>query len=159
MQLFIKIKDNKPFEHPILGDNLTQAFPDIDLQNLPSDYAIFERVDPPVIGPYDKNLRNEYQIGEDNIVRDVWLFDAMSEEEKLQKQQETRDSFIEATGFVSWTLDEETCTMKPPVPRILDGKNYVWRESDTTWVEVPPLPEGDKKYDFNLETGQWEETA
>ena len=30
MELYIRIVDGKPFEHPILGDNFRSVFPDID---------------------------------------------------------------------------------------------------------------------------------
>jgi hypothetical protein len=54
---------------------------------------------------------------------------------------EQKDAFIAKKLFESWTLDEETCTWKPPVPRPLDDKHYVWNEEEQKWDEVP----------FNLE--------
>ena len=50
MELYIRIKDGQPFEHPILGDNFRQAFPDIDTNNLPLEFAKFTRVPRPVLG-------------------------------------------------------------------------------------------------------------
>ena len=41
MELFIRIKDGEPFEHPIFGDNFRAAFPDIDSDNLPPDFVRF----------------------------------------------------------------------------------------------------------------------
>ena len=52
MELYIRIKDGKPFEHPIIKENFQQAFPDIDVNNLPSDFAKFERKERPEIGLY-----------------------------------------------------------------------------------------------------------
>ena len=44
MELFIRVKDGQAFEHPILGDNFRQAFPNINVNNLPSEFARFERI-------------------------------------------------------------------------------------------------------------------
>ena len=40
-----------------------------------------------------------------------------------------------------------------------DGKNYVWRESTTSWVEMPIYPTDGKTYTWNLETGTWDEVT
>jgi hypothetical protein len=44
MELYIQIRNGQPFEHPILGDNFRQAFPKIDVSNLPPEFAKFERI-------------------------------------------------------------------------------------------------------------------
>ena len=41
MELFIQIRNGQPFEHPIFGDNFRQAFPDVDVDNLPPEFARF----------------------------------------------------------------------------------------------------------------------
>ena len=42
MELFIRIDENgQAVDHPIMGDNFRQAFPDIDVNNLPSNFARF----------------------------------------------------------------------------------------------------------------------
>ena len=46
-----------------------------------------------------------------------------------------RDAFISPKPFDSWSLDEDTCTWKSPVPYPSDGKTYVWDESAINWVE------------------------
>jgi hypothetical protein len=48
---------------------------------------------------------------------------------------ETRDAFIPPKAFPSWSLDEDTCTWKAPVPKPDDGKRYYWDEETTNWVE------------------------
>ena len=48
-----------------------------------------------------------------------------------------RDAFIPLKPFNSWTLDEETCTWQPPVPRPTDDKVYTWDEDNQQWIEVP----------------------
>jgi hypothetical protein len=53
----------------------------------------------------------------------------------------TRDAFIPAKPFPSWTLDENTCTWLPPVARPSDRKKYTWNEATTSWdVFTPPKP-------------------
>jgi len=83
MELFIKIVNGQPFEHPIFGDNFREAFPDVDTTNLPSNYARFERVEQPVV--------NKFQVAEgpvyqwiDGVVKDVWSVREMNESERAQ---------------------------------------------------------------------------
>lgn len=48
---------------------------------------------------------------------------------------ETRDAFIDPQPYNSWTLDEETCQWKPPVPKPdADGNWYTWSETTQDWV-------------------------
>lgn len=51
----------------------------------------------------------------------------------------TRDAFYSPQPYPSWTLVEETCGWKPPVPLpsdASDDKQYTWNEGTTSWVEV-----------------------
>jgi hypothetical protein len=45
-----------------------------------------------------------------------------------------RDAFIPPQPFPSWTLDEDTCFWKYPVPIPTDGQRYQWDEPTTSWV-------------------------
>lgn len=47
-----------------------------------------------------------------------------------------RDAFIPPKPFASWVLNEDTCLWNAPVPKPQDGKEYVWDEATTSWVEV-----------------------
>jgi len=73
MELFIRIVDGQPFEHPMLGDNFRQAFPNVDVNNLPPEFARFERV--PCPNPdesyYLVAATCTYQ-WVDGVVKDVW---------------------------------------------------------------------------------------
>lgn len=73
MKLYIRIVDGQPFEHPILEDNFRQAFPFIDVDNLPPEFARFERVPRPPAddGYYIVEETCTYQ-WVDGIVKDVW---------------------------------------------------------------------------------------
>jgi len=154
MELFIRIKDGQPFEHPIFGDNFREAFPHVDVNNLPPEFARFERVEPPTWGPYDKNQRVQYERGVDGVYRDVWYCDKMTAEEVKARQDAVKENWAKC-GYSSWTFDEISCSFKPPVAYPADGKMYAWRESDTSWVLMPEYPDQSKPYRFDVNTEQW----
>jgi len=71
-----------------------------------------------------------------------------------------RDAFYAPKPYASWVLNEETCLWSAPTEMpTTEGKRYVWRESDTSWVEQPDYPTGGKTYTWNLETGSWVEVT
>jgi hypothetical protein len=71
-----------------------------------------------------------------------------------------RDAFIPPKPYNSWVLNETTCNWGAPVAMpTTEGKRFVWRESDTSWVEQPDYPSDNKKYTWNLETGSWIEVT
>ena len=45
----------------------------------------------------------------------------------------TRDAFIPAKPYPSWTLNEDTCLWEAPSARPDDGKFYDWNESTKSW--------------------------
>jgi hypothetical protein len=49
-----------------------------------------------------------------------------------------RDAFIPPKPYASWIFNEETCLWDPPTPKPNDGNEYVWNESETSWVDVTP---------------------
>jgi hypothetical protein len=71
-----------------------------------------------------------------------------------------RDAFIPPKPYASWVLNETTCNWGAPVAMpTTEGKRYQWRESDTSWVEMPDYPTDGKTYTWNLETGSWVEVT
>lgn len=133
MELFIRIKDGQPFEHPILVDNFYQAFPNVDVNNLPSEFARFERIAPPELGTYElyEGVTYEFLNG---IVKDVHHVREMNIQEKTEKQEAVKAAWN--NRYPSWTFDEASCSFVAPVAMPLDGKIYSWDESTTAWVEV-----------------------
>ena len=84
MELFIQIKDGQPYEHPIMGWNFYDAFPDIDPDNLPPNFARFERVDCNIeVGTYEVPFITYQWVGD--IVKDVWSVRPMTDEERAEK--------------------------------------------------------------------------
>jgi hypothetical protein len=135
MELYIRIKDGQPFEHPILGDNFRQAFPDVDTNNLPADFAKFIRVERPMLGPYEKNQILSYQLV-DGVYFDVFSCEQMTTEEILLKQTETKTNWTFNNGYASWIFDETICGYIPPIPKPIDNKRYRWNEQTIAWNEL-----------------------
>lgn len=135
MELYICIKNGQPFEHPIFGDNFRQAFPNVDTNNLPAEFARFVRVTPPALGPYEKNQTVSYKLI-NGAYTDVFSVEQMTAEEIAVKQQTIKDKWVENNGFVSWTFNETKCVFEAPNPYPTDGKFYQWEELTTSWVEV-----------------------
>lgn len=135
MELFIRIKDGAPFEHPIVGENFRQAFSDVDTENLPAEFAKFVRIAPPTLGVYEKNQTVSYQlVGE--VYTDVFTCEQMTVQEIAFKQQQAKDFWANNNGFASWTFNEQTCAYEAPTPMPTDTTNvYVWNEETITWIE------------------------
>lgn len=134
MRLFIRLQDGQPFEHPITEENFCQAFPKVDLNNLPDWIAEFERVETPVPSVYEVYEGVTYE-WVDAIVKDVHHIRPMSIEEKTAKQDAVKVKWAQ-NGFPSWVFNEETCGFNPPVPYPTDGQRYSWNEETTSWVLV-----------------------
>jgi hypothetical protein len=83
MELFIQIENGMPINHPIVEKNFCEVFPHIDINNLPPEFARFERVYEP--DPIDgfKFIHDGYSlVGE--VYQDVWLTVPLTSEEIAQ---------------------------------------------------------------------------
>jgi len=134
MELYIRIKDGKPFEHPIFGDNFRAAFPKVDVNNLPPEFARFERVAPPAIGVYEVYEGVSYERSGE-VYTDVHHVRSMTTEEITAKQDSVKADWA-GSGFASWVFDETICAFKAPVTYPTDDKIYRWDEPTISWVEV-----------------------
>jgi hypothetical protein len=164
MRLFIKLLNRKPVEHPMLEDNMLSAYPNIDLNNLPENWAEFVRVPKPRLGPYEVT-ECAYEWDGD-VVKDVWYTHPMGPEEKAQKQDRVKKNYLEDGGYANWIFDEDTCTHKPPVPYPSDGGQYIWIQQAEMWVPLKkqiaaadvqpiPYPLDGKEYEFDLTNKCW----
>lgn len=163
MELYIRIKDGQPFEHPIFGDNFRQAFPDVDVNNLPPEFARFVRVERPNVGIYEvmESETATYELV-DGVWTDVWHKREMTSEEKTAKQQAVKDAWAtheQAENWSAWVFDEVTCTMQPPIPSPNDGKAYFWQGATSTWVERPVRPDDGKTYKLDFASATWVEVT
>ena len=115
MELFIQIDENgQAKEHPIMGDNFRQAFPHIDVNNLPSNFARFERVPAPTPSPYEKNRNVSYQKRSDGVWTDVFVSEQLTQEEIVALQDQVKANFAANNGPASWIFNETTCMFEPP---------------------------------------------
>ena len=133
MELYIRIKDGQPFEHPILGNNFREAFPHIDVNNLPEEFMKFEKLDVSV-GLYQVFTEMPYFI-EDGVCKNGIKRD-MTPTEKEEKIQQLKDRWIGFGGFPSWIFNENNGEFDPPKIKPMDGKNYRWNEDILNWIEV-----------------------
>lgn len=101
MELFIQILNGQPHEHPILGDNFRQAFPSVDVDNLPPEFARFERItfgeSGMQAGVFDVPEVSYQWV--DGIVKDVWSVRPMTDDERVQKLADLTSS---ANGQIAW---------------------------------------------------------
>jgi len=168
MKLFIRVKDGEAFEHPIIEDNFIQAFPDIDPENLPPEFALFIRVARPNLGVFEVYAGVTYEWN-GYAYKDKHHVRPMTNEEKAAKIEEIKA----APPAENWVLDEETLkwTLQPPVeggPWRFDFQTLNWvhapeppfaswvlNEKGTWWVPPIPRPKDDQRYRWDEPTLSW----
>lgn len=160
MRLFIRIQDGAPFKHPIIEDNFRQAFPNIDLDNLPPEFALFERIPRPTVSVYEviESEDSTYELI-DGVYKDVWRKRDMTTEEKTAKQQAVKDAWatmLNADNFSGWIFDETICRFEPPIPYPETG-DYIWRGASSSWVEMQQYPNDGKTYRLDFASATWVE--
>jgi hypothetical protein len=147
MECIIRIVDGQPFEHPILMDNFMSAFPRIDVNNLPSEYAKFERLEQPV--PLDgqtpyHNVGHHYVF--DSAMgkwKDDWFLIDMTDAEKAAKRAEGETIITNTLAglkqFAQSSLDGATEEQKPSWQTYLDQLNALTYDDPfaVTWPMVP----------------------
>jgi hypothetical protein len=134
MELFIRIKNGQPFEHPILGDNFRQAFPNIDTNNLPPEFVKFTPSPPPNVGIYEVHEMPTYVLV-NGVCTDTHNVRAMTAVEITARQDQVKNYWA-TEGYPSWVFNAEACLFEPPMPYPQDNKRYNWDEPTTSWVEV-----------------------
>lgn len=135
MELYIRIVDGKPVDHPIFGDNFKEAFPDIDTDNLPSEFARFERVPMPSLVYATLNKPEPTYEWDSKIIKDVWDITAFTEEQIKEKQDQVKAQWAESE-LSSWVFNEEKCEFEPPVAYPNDGSFYFWNEETAAWIKL-----------------------
>jgi|TARA_R110000824_G_scaffold382964_2_gene576292 hypothetical protein len=140
MKLYIQMSDGQPHEHPIIDWNFKQAFPDIDVDNLPPEYCSFVRVQAPILGPYERNQTVSYGLAEglSETYTDIWVCEDMTAEEITAKQDAVKAGWAENDGFASWVFNEATCAYEAPTPRPASSENqvHIWNEETLSWMEL-----------------------
>ena len=86
-EMFIRLDNGQPVDHPIMGDNFRRAFPHIDPSNPHPDFAKFVRVARSEIGKYEVVTGEPTYQWVDGVVKDVWPTRPMTDEERLELNQ------------------------------------------------------------------------
>lgn len=158
MNLYIKIENGQPVDHPAFADNLLHAFGCI-----PENWEIFNRIEMPTPTVYQtfgtENPEPTYE-KVNGVWQDVWPLRDMTAEEKLAHQNEVKQEWASrpnAEYLKAWVFNEETCSFDPPIPMPNDGKQYFWQGVSNSWVELPPYPTDGKTYKLDNPTATWVE--
>lgn len=85
MNLFIKVEDGTPIDHPVADWNLMEVFGEI-----PSNYEPFFRGEKPELGRFELDDPDGilYAKGEDGVWTDLWPKRQMNPEERAAKEAE-----------------------------------------------------------------------
>ena len=133
MNLYIKVVDGNPVDHPLLEANLLEAFPEINLSDPACGYAPFQRIQKPLSGVYQVYVGHRYA-AVDGVYQDVWDFRDMTAEERALKIANIKAEWVFA-GFPSWVFNETECRFEPPLPYPTDdSKRWFWDEDLQQWV-------------------------
>ena len=113
-------------------ENFIQAFPNVDINNLPDTFIEFVRVAPPNnLSPYEIYEGVHYEII-DGVCTDVHTVRTMTVEEKQAKQDQVKSAWAEH-GYPSWVFNETTCVWEAPIEKPDNDKIYDWNEENTQW--------------------------
>lgn len=129
-ELFIQIRDGMPYQHPIFGENFRAAFPDVDTNNLPPEFARFVRTPPPLIDGFYRVAVESY-VWDGDVVTDEWSLRDMTAEEKQEKIRLAKLN----QPYPSWVFNEAICAFEPPIPYPDTTEPLVWDEPTLSWVQ------------------------
>jgi hypothetical protein len=136
LELYIKIQNGYPVDHPQLKDNVVDAYElsDTDLDGHP-DWLPFIRAERPVHGVYEA-VDGPHYVRDGNVVNEQWIVRPMTDEEKIIKQNRVKFDWKNSGGSTNWIWDEEKCGYIPPLPYPDDAKPYVWVQEVSKWIEI-----------------------
>lgn len=141
MRLFIRLLNGEPVNHPIVENNMRSAFPDVDLDNLPADFADFIKVPQPLpdempVGPYQEAVTNYVLASDGKSYQDQWSVRNLTAEEKAEKIAYYKQ-YPPSNVFV---FNEETCAWDNPIPMPADKGVWEWDNKNNVWVNLFPIP-------------------
>lgn len=131
MNLFIKVEDGKPVNHPATEENLRMFFEDFDPENPPAPFEKFTRRQPDKLPTkWQKLVRLPYQ-KIDGVWTDVFSIIDFTEAEIEIWKYEHRKQFVFSD---TWEWNDEKGEWIPPVPYPNDGKEYHWDNVKKDWL-------------------------
>ncbi len=84
-EMFIRLENGQPVDHPIMGVNFRRVFPHIDAEKPGPDFAKFVRVSKKeAVGKYEVVVGGPTYQWVDGVVKDVWEIREMTPEEKAE---------------------------------------------------------------------------
>jgi hypothetical protein len=131
--LYIQVQNSIAVNHPAYEENLVEAF-----GSVPLNWKAFIRIPAPTLGAYDKYDTSvghggcEYKATENGFT-DCWHVVAMTDAEKVYKQNIVKAEWLVEPNWASWLFNETTCAFEPPIERPLGGY-YEWDEPTVSWV-------------------------
>jgi hypothetical protein len=151
MNLYIQIKDGQPINHPIIETNMIQAYPDVDLINLPPEFARFNRYQMPtdlVTSPFQMPY-NSYGLDADGVSYcDIWAVrDMDAGERQVRTRVEQRSVDDEVKFFKDFAADKianTTGDVQTAWQNYLDSVNSM-DTSDPFSVVWPAVPQVDSE--------------
>ena len=153
--LYIKIENGLPINHPAFKVNLIDAF-----GKVPDDWEPFIRVPDPTLKNKDIVLDHPDPVYRkvDGVWMDVWYARPKTPEE-LSIEREAlfaalREQWAQrpyAHNFTAWVINEEKQQYEPPFPKPNDGKFYRWSGPDNNWKLAEPFPKDGKQYYFDFD--------
>lgn len=155
MELYIQLRDGQPYEHPIMGDNFCEAYPDIDVNNLPPEFARFVRVPEPKIGLFQVNEGVTYELI-DGVVHDVWHIRPMTSEERIPVEEANTALIMATVTKLRQDAETNAVTAEPEELRqawvnykvLIDS--WVLTDIETAIVPKPPVFINGRLIDVNL---------
>jgi hypothetical protein len=87
MEMFIRLENGQPVNHPIMGDNFRRVFPHIDPNNPSPGFAKFVRIDRKDVGQYKVVLSGPTYAWVGDTVQDIWETRDMTAEERADYDQ------------------------------------------------------------------------
>lgn len=132
MELFIRVENGQPVDHPIADWNLKMFIEDLDCDNPPEDFIKFVRLPFPDVGPLER-VETTYEI-RDGVCYDCHNIIPLTDQEKLDKIEQYKQ---QPKPFDSWVFDETLLQWVAPLPYPTDTSNpYFWNENNLEWVNV-----------------------
>ena len=172
MRFFIKLNNGIPFEHPIAEENFIKAFPDIDVDNLPSDFVEFKKAENLVLGKYEIYDCATYDLvngicQERHVVHEMLPDEKIAKDELIKMRKAAYHQGIQAawvkrdqaSNWAAFVYDETTGSYQPPFPKPGDGKPYRWSGADNNWREAPSEPTEGGPYKFDFTQWIWVKVA
>jgi len=170
MKLFIKVKDGETVDHPMLAENFAQAFPDIDTENLPPEFARFIRVERPELGLFEVYEGVTYEWN-GWAFTDVHHVRQMNISERFEKIEYLKNASYPGEGWHwnedklqwvgpkrpteggPWRFDavsmDWVIATKPPFP------SWVLSEAGTHYTAPTPKPQDGNRYRWDEPTLSW----